>query len=278
MFKFLKKTTAKSKYSNLAELQQALVGLGFEYMNVIFGVDFTGSNNMTGAKSFNGKCLHELSASIQNPYQFAIENIGQAIKFDQDNKYEMYGFGDSETSSHSVFSFSETSFNSASDCVNGYNNILNKGLSMSGPTSFAPIIRKTIEQVREKWEFTLLIIIADGAITDNLIEENVAAIVEASNYPIAITCVGVGDGPFNLMEAFDDKIKGAKFDNFQFVNSELLKSKYKKNQEKFKQFYALEILMELPKMFEEMKKNNILTKPQNLPPFNNPPKTLTHFH
>jgi len=239
----------QDNFKSLAEVQTALRGAGLEASQLIIGVDFTQSNEWQGQRTFGGRNLHTITSG-KNPYEAVLETIGQTLAvFDEDGQIPTFGFGDSNTRDHSVFPF----MTSGADC-NGIPEVLERyrklvpAVQLSGPTSFAPLIRKAIKIVREEKEYHILLIIADGQVSKEA--DTVRAIVEASKYPLSIVMVGVGDGPWDMMDEFDDKLPDRAFDNFQFVEY----NKYANNPAAF----ALNALMEIPEQFQEIRKLGLL--------------------
>jgi hypothetical protein len=250
-----------NRFNTYGELEKALKDCGLESSNLIIGIDFTKSNMTNGgAPYFQSPNLHNLCPS-PNLYQQVITMIGNTLSnFDDDQLIPTYGFGDLYTTDKAVFSFL-TDPNTRCDCpcytlnqvLDTYTTIANEfalGIrQMSGPTSFAPIIRKAIEIVRQTKSYHILLIIADGEITNK--RESIEAIVEASYVPLSIVCIGIGKANFATMETFDDDIKERKFDNFQFVDF----YKTMKGAENSEYEFAKQALMEIPDQYDYIKKH-----------------------
>ncbi|KAI5579166.1 hypothetical protein POPTR_008G081300v4 [Populus trichocarpa] len=177
--------------------------------------------------------------------------------FDEDNLIPCFGFGDATTHDQEVFSFhgDHSPCHGFEEVLTCYKKIV-PNLRLAGPTSYGPVIEAAIDIVQKsKGQYHVLIIIADGQVTrsDNSSdrelspqeEQTIKAIVDASSYPLSIILVGVGDGPWEDMKRFDDKIPDRKFDNFQFVNFTEIMAKKATLSEKEAAF-ALTALMEIP--------------------------------
>ncbi|KAJ3693501.1 hypothetical protein LUZ60_008981 [Juncus effusus] len=252
-----KYTFIPDNYTSLDQVTAALSASGLESSNLIVGIDFTKSNEWTGKKSFNNQSLHAIGER-PNPYEQAISIVGKALSpFDEDNLIPCFGFGDARTHDYGVFSFHEDNkpcqgFEEVLSC---YRSIV-PHLKLSGPTSFAPVVEAAVDIVeRSKGQYHVLVIIADGQVTRGVNtmdgelspqeKKTIDSIVMASNYPLSIVLVGVGDGPWEDMQKFDDKIPARDFDNFQFVNFTSIMAKNVGPQQKEAAF-ALAALMEIP--------------------------------
>ncbi|XP_031504928.1 E3 ubiquitin-protein ligase RGLG4-like [Nymphaea colorata] len=257
-------------YSSLEQVTAAIREAGVESSNLIVGIDFTKSNEWTGKNSFGNKSLHATDAGTPNPYEQAIAIIGKTLApFDEDNLIPCFGFGDATTHDEAVFSFHSDhrpchGFEEVLQC---YRQIL-RNLKLAGPTSFAPVIEASIDIVEKSGgQYHVLVILADGQVTKSVDtmpsslspqeEKTINAIALASSYPLSIVLVGVGDGPWEDMKEFDDKIPARVFDNFQFVNFTNIMSKNGSSIEKEAAF-ALAALMEIPIQYKAIMELGLL--------------------
>ncbi|EXB82482.1 E3 ubiquitin-protein ligase RGLG2 [Morus notabilis] len=248
-------------YRSLDEVTSALSHAGLESSNLIVGIDFTKSNEWTGSRSFNRRSLHHIGNG-QNPYEQAISIIGKTLStFDDDNLIPCFGFGDASTHDKDVFSFypNERFCNGFEEVLTRYRELA-PDLRLAGPTSFAPVIEMSMTIVEQSGgQYHVLLIIADGQVTRSVDTRNgylspqeqntIDAIVKASEYPLSIIVVGVGDGPWDMMREFDDNIPSRAFDNFQFVNFTEIMSKNVDPGRKQAEF-ALSALMEIPSQYK----------------------------
>lgn len=251
-------TTIKDSFKSVDEIKKELRKLGLESSNLIIGIDYTQSNETQGARTLGGNSLHFIDPyrRQENPYQRIIGTLGRTLaEMDEDGIIPCFGFGDLSTKNKSVIPIlSET----GSYCfgfeqvIESYNRIT-PTLKLAGPTSFAPIIYKAIEIVKQKNEFHILIVITDGQVSGSDYESTVNAIVKATSYPLSIIVIGVGDGPWDNMEEFDDKLPERRFDNFQFVD-------YHKwlREDGADEDFKLKAMMELPEQYAAMQKLKLL--------------------
>ncbi|GER33827.1 calcium-dependent phospholipid-binding protein [Striga asiatica] len=256
-------------YTTLEQVTRALYESGLESSNLIVGIDFTKSNEWMGRESFNGRSLHYIGQCM-NPYEHAISIIGRTLSsFDEDNLIPCFGFGDVSTHDQEVFSF----YPDGSPCV-GFEEALARyreivpHVRLAGPTSFAPIIETAIGIVDQSGgQYHVLVIIADGQVTrsvDTAVgklsrqeKKTVDAIIKASEYPLSIIVVGVGDGPWDVMCEFDDNIPARVFDNIQFVNFTEIMLRNLPLEQKETEF-ALAALMEIPLQYRATLELNLL--------------------
>jgi len=247
-----------NRFKTYDELIQGMKEAGLESSNLVIGIDFTKSNTWNGQRSFGGRSLHLIS-DMPNPYEQVIEILGKTLEaFDDDHYIPSFIFGDISTTDKYALPF----YPNGQACF-GFQEVLVRYrelaqyTTLSGPTSFAPIINQTIKIVQQSKSYHILVIIADGQVTNE--KETEEAIIRASNYPISIIVVGVGDGPWETMEEFDDKLPKRNFDNFQFVPYHELMIKYDGNPV----IFALHALMEIPDQYQEIKRLGLLEKVKN---------------
>jgi hypothetical protein len=178
-------------------------------MNVVVAIDFTGSNgNPRDADS-----LHFIGAT--NPYEIAIKDVVKLIEeYDTDKKYPVFGFGARVLQSNGSFGPAQHCFplhtgigaDGADGILSVYRQKIGQ-LMFAGPTLISPAIEQTSAAAtcsQQHQQYTVLLILTDGVIND--MDETLEAIIEASDKPMSIIILGVGNANFEEMGAFNGQI------------------------------------------------------------------------
>ncbi|ORZ10998.1 Copine-domain-containing protein, partial [Lobosporangium transversale] len=170
-------------------------------IGLIVAIDFTQSNG----DPQNPSSLHFKSPTGDNEYTRAIRSVGNILQFyDSDKNFQIQG---------QVNHAFPLNGNPSNPEVNGVEGILNaywnahSFVELWGPTNFTPVISEatTIAKNSEPYNYTVLLILTDGAITD--MNDTISAIQKASKHAISIIIVGVGKAEFGKMDALDGDVE-----------------------------------------------------------------------
>ncbi|XWS57854.1 hypothetical protein CRYUN_Cryun09bG0209300 [Craigia yunnanensis] len=180
---------------------------GFQ-LNFMVAVDFTASNG----NPRNQDSLHYIDPSGQlNSYQQAIMEVGEVIQFyDSDRRFPAWGFGGRTydgTLSHcfNLNGMDAYEVEGVQGIMAAYASALHN-VTLAGPTLFSHVINTAAQMAgqatsKDITKYFVLLIITDGVLTD--IQETIDALVRASDLPLSILIVGVGDADFKQMEILD---------------------------------------------------------------------------
>ncbi|KAG8067854.1 hypothetical protein GUJ93_ZPchr0005g15471 [Zizania palustris] len=167
------------------------ISSGFE-LNFMVAIDFTASNGDPRAP----QSLHYIDPSGRpNSYQQAIIGVGEVLQFyDNDRRFPAWGFGAKTSQGYISHCFNLNATTNDSECYPCWAN------------SIGPIINKAAEIAGNSLQYGnnkyfVLLIITDGVLTD--IQETKDSIVRASDLPLSILIVGVGNADFKQMEILD---------------------------------------------------------------------------
>jgi len=285
-----KKKSKKSSYKNsgMVHLVHVEMYKAYSFLDYIRGgteiaatisIDFTGSNG----NPRDPNSLHYIQYGGKlNQYEMAIKSVGEIIEdYDSDKLFPVLGFGarlpPRGDVSH-LFYVNGHPDNPYCERVGGvlsaYKGCISR-VQLYGPTNFAPTVNHMAgiaRQYTDGSQYFILLIITDGIITD--MPQTKKAIVDASNLPLSIIIVGVGNADFDAMDELDgDTVRltapdgrMAARDIVQFVPfRNFLKGGM--NSQSARLHLAKEVLAEIPEQFTSfMKANRIVPKP----PINNP--------
>ncbi|ETW06113.1 hypothetical protein, variant [Aphanomyces invadans] len=261
-----RKAPIQDNYTSLDDLMKDIRKLNVS-ANLILGYDFSQSN-------MHGSSLHDVYDHHPNQYQLATNHIEFATRnIINKNNITAYGFGDVTTGDRNVFEFVSQNRHQTTipgqtlDTIMARYAALAPHVRLGELSSYAPIILQAVETViANNFTYHILVIIATGQVTSpheqahghfsKQEQDTINAIQYASTFPLSIVVVGVGGGPWDSMHYFDDGMTDKHFDNVQFVEFDKV-TRGVDDVTKRRETFALHLLMELPKQYKIIQKENL---------------------
>lgn len=171
-------------------------------------IDFTASNGDPRDRN----SLHYMGGNEMNQYQAALTAVGAVLEpYDSDNMIPAYGFGGKDHRGVTQHCFAlngnpeDPEVRGIQGVLQAYNNAIRRW-TLSGPTLFSEIIdtcttQSMDPQTADEQHYTILMLITDGVLND--VQRTIDSIVNATNHPMSIIIVGVGNADFDTMDVLD---------------------------------------------------------------------------
>ncbi|CAL8074659.1 unnamed protein product [Orchesella dallaii] len=184
-------------------------------LNYAVAIDFTASNGEPTRHS----SLHYKHGKSDNPYVATLKILDDILKdYSSTNHWYAYGFGakgfpvSNRVNHKFALNFKETNpiCKGMEQVLTSYYRALQR-VKLFGPTCFAPIIREVTQLAKSSLQssstekYFVLFLLTDGVVCDP--DTTRDALVEASNTPMSVIIIGIGDEDFTAMDKMDSDEK-----------------------------------------------------------------------
>jgi Copine/C2 domain len=198
------------KFKGKANFMDYIIG-GCQ-LNLIFAIDFTGSNG----DPLKPGTLHYLDPyGSFNDYEKSMISILNVLSlFDADNQFALWGFGAKYNGEvYNVFQCGKDRLIKGIDGIlQAYRDQFRSGITMARtPTIFTDVIKtaaahaalagRAAEKVNQQ-SYTILCILTDGDV--ERVEETIEELDAATSTPLSVIFVGIGEESFDNMRFIDD--------------------------------------------------------------------------
>jgi len=182
-------------------------------ISLAVAIDFTASNGDPREEG-TPHYFYPPDSEQWNDYQKAIFAVGSILeKYDSDGLVPTWGFGAKygPRVRHCFQCGDEVEAKGVNGIMDAYRGVFSTQLIMSYPTDFTEVTRTAASYAQHEQEvaeedndlsYTILLILTAGNIEN--VQETKQQLIEASDTPLSIVIVGIGDNDFASMEFLDE--------------------------------------------------------------------------